>query len=281
MFGNLKLNEFIGKNILCFDTETTGFPIYVSNQSKKEKYYCPTNSDKYDGCRIVQIAWASLANFSIENIDKCQIKAYLRKPLDFTIDNNDKSTLIHKITNENAKQNGYLLSNILNNKGLRHALLNCDYIMGHNILFDIHILMNELHRIKHIVLYNKLKQILDEDKYLCTYEISQCLKSHLQLKSFSLENVYKFFYDDNKNGFHNAEVDVDTNIKIFKKLFEYVFNNNITLDLYKIQPSKLIYLNVPFKDKDIVKKMGAKYDRDIKKWYIYEKSKEFEKYILN
>lgn len=280
MFGNVKLNEFIGKNILCFDTETTGFPINIKNENGKRSYYCPTNNDKYNESRIVQIAWTTINDFSIENIEKCQVRGYIRKPLDFVINNNDQSTSIHKITNENAQQNGYLLSDILNNKGLRKALLECDYIMGHNILFDIHILMNELHRMQHIKLYDKLKYVLDKDKYLCTYMMSQGLKSELNLKSLSLLNVYKFFYNDNKDGFHNAEVDVCANLKIFKKIFEYVFDNKIMLDLYKIkQNKKIIYLNASFKEKDIVKQMGAKYDCDNKKWYIYEGMKGFDKYI--
>ena len=40
-----------------------------------------------------------------------------------------------------------------------------------------------------------------------------------------------------------------------------------------------IYLYVPYKDKDEVKKLGAKYDINQKKWYIEYKNKELiEKY---
>lgn len=282
MLGNIKANEFIGKNILCFDLETTGFPECVKNASGKNVYFCPTNNEKYNKSRIVQIGWSTISDFSTENIEKCITRGYIRKPIDFTIDNNDKSTQIHKITHEISQTEGYLLSDILNNKGFRHAILNCDYIMGHNILFDIYILMNELHRIKHNTLYSKLQYILDNDKYICTCRIAQNLKTKLGLKAVNLGEVYKFFYGKEQEDLHNAEVDVSVNLKVFKKLFEYVSNNNVQIDLYKIilkPEKKRMYLNVPFVQKDKVKQMGAKYDGEKKKWYITGNVSGFEKYL--
>lgn len=267
MLGNRKVNEFMGKNILCFDLETTGFPECVKNVSGKAHYFCPTDNTKYNTSRIVQIGWSVISNFSIENIEKCQVNGCIRKPLDFVIDNNDESTKIHKITHEIAQTKGCLLSGILNNKGFRNAVLQCDYIMGQNILFDIHILMNELHRIKHATLYSKLKHILDNDQYICTLRIAQSLKKELNIGSFKLGNLYKLFYGKEQKDSHNAEVDVCMTLKVFKKLFEYVLVNNVSIDPYKIivkVEKKRIYLNVPFTQKDKVKQMGGKYDGEKK-----------------
>lgn len=279
MLGNIKVNKFIGKNILCFDLETTGFPECIKNESGKNSYFCPTNNTKYNNSRIVQIAWATISGFSIDNIEKSHVLGYIRKPLDFEIDNNDKSTQIHKITEEIAQSSGHLLSNILNNKGLRNAILQCDYIMGQNILFDLHILMNELHRIKHNTLYSKLKQILDNDQYICTLRIAQNLKTKLNIKSLKLGDLYKFFYGEEQQGLHNAEVDVYITLKVFKKLFEYISVNNLSIDLYKNVVQTRIYLNVPFTQKDKVKQIGGKYDPEKKKWYITGSTVGFEKYL--
>ncbi len=39
------------------------------------------------------------------------------------------------------------MADIIENCGVADAILGCDYIIGHNIMFDIHILQNELFRI--------------------------------------------------------------------------------------------------------------------------------------
>lgn len=285
MIGNRKVNEFMGKNILCFDLETIGFPECVKNVSGKAHYFCPTDNTKYNTSRIVQIGWSVISNFSIENIEKCQIMGYIRKPLDFKINDNDESTQIHKITRKIAQTRGCLLSDILNNKGFRNAILQCDYILGQNILFDIHILMNELHRIKHAILYSKLKQILDNDQYICTLRIAQSLKTELNIGSLKLGDLYKLFYGKEQQGSHNAKVDVYMTLKVFKKMFEYMLVNNLLIDPYKIVvkhlriEKKRIYLNVPFTQKDKVKQMGGKYDGEKKKWYIIGSTSGFEKYL--
>lgn len=50
--------KYIGKNILCFDTETTGLPITNKQYfGKKNFYYSPNENDKYDKSRIIQIVW--------------------------------------------------------------------------------------------------------------------------------------------------------------------------------------------------------------------------------
>jgi DNA polymerase III epsilon subunit-like protein len=285
MLGNIKVNNFIGKTILCFDLETTGFPKCVKYESGKNVYFCPTDNTKYNNSRIVQIGWSTMNDFSIENIEKYQIKGYIRKPLDFKIDNTAESTQIHKITHEISQYGGQLLSNILNDKGFRNAILECDYVMGHNILFDIYILMNELHRMKYNVLYTKLKQILDNDKYICTLRLAQNLKKELNLGSLKLGKLYIFFYGEEQLGLHNAEIDVAITLKVFKKLFQYVSHNNIQVDLYNIvvkqqyNEKNKIYLNVPFMQKDKVKQMGAKYDAEKKKWYVIGSIIGFEKYL--
>lgn len=263
----INLNDLKGKTILCFDLETTGFPEY--NKNSKNVYFSPTNNSKYDKSRIVQVGWSLIFNFSIDTFEKSHILAYIRKPLDFEINDNDESTHIHKITNTISKSQGYLLSDILNKKGLKNAIMKCDYVLGHNILFDINILMNELCRLKYNLTYDKLKHILDNKKYICTLKISQNLRSNLKFTSAKLGELYKFFYNEEKENLHNAETDVFVTLKIFKKLCEN----------FHICHQNRIYLSVPFTHKDRVKQMGGKYDPENKKWYVIGSTIGFEKYI--
>ena len=43
----------------------------------------------------------------------------------------------------------------------------------------------------------------------------------------------------------------------------------------------IIYLAVPFEEKDEVKKLGAKWDNNEKKWYILDNLKSLSPVILN
>ena len=76
--------------------------------------------------RIVSIVWYYTDKFTNDNI-----KEYIRKPLDFKINNSH----IHNITNKIAKENGLLLSKIFKNKRLGYAIKCCDIIITHNCFF--------------------------------------------------------------------------------------------------------------------------------------------------
>jgi len=81
------IKNLIGKNVIIFDLETSGLPTrkpYFT--TGEDQYYEPTDLSKYDSCRIVSIAYAYIKNFDYNTLNECIIKSYIRKPLDFTID---------------------------------------------------------------------------------------------------------------------------------------------------------------------------------------------------
>ncbi len=104
-----KLKFLEGKNIIIMDLETTGLPV---RKPGYDQYYSYTENSKYESCRIVQIAWCYIPNFSFKKIAKTNIKCYYRKPINF-YDMPDEVVAIHGITYETIVENGIKLKNIL------------------------------------------------------------------------------------------------------------------------------------------------------------------------
>jgi DNA polymerase III epsilon subunit-like protein len=216
------INDLIGKNILIFDLETSGLP------SKKpyfatgiDEFYEPTNLEKYNSSRIVSLAYTYIKNFNLDSLNKSVIKTYVRKPFDFII--SKENSKFHGITHKKAILEGVKLSNIISD-GFTHDLADCDYVVGHNILFDIFVLLSELHRMKFKNTYENLKFHLDKNKYLCTGELGRDIcKLSTKIKKYNykmpkLEELYKNFYDDNNIIFHDAENDVRAVVRILAKI---------------------------------------------------------------
>jgi DNA polymerase III epsilon subunit-like protein len=195
-----------GKNILVFDTETTGLPERCPNGWGS--YWSYFMNEKYDSSRIISIAWSSIHNFHKDKINfndnkdilpiptapttnpsnpttnpttnpftpttnpTTTIEHYLRYPEGFTEINNSH---IHGIKYEDTLISGVTFNDLLMTKGLCVDILKADYIVAHNINFDYHVLMNELYRLgtehaKACMLHlNKLKS---QGRCICTGEIS-------------------------------------------------------------------------------------------------------------
>ena len=141
-----RLSFLEGKNVLIFDTETTGLPERKlgSKWGTANEYWPYNMNDKYKNSRIVSIAWSYVFSYNKDTLINEIIKEYIRYPEGFT---EIPTTEIHGITYENAQIHGIPMADILENCGLADAILGCDYIIGHNIMFDIHILQNELFRL--------------------------------------------------------------------------------------------------------------------------------------
>lgn len=212
--------EFLkNKKILIFDTETTGLPQRRPNAKygSSDEYYDYYINDAYEFARIVSIAWYYTNSFIQTDLDKTQIQHYIRKPDTFT---SIPTTHIHGITFANASENGIPISAILNitDPSLYDAILECDYILAHNVMFDIHILMNELHRINQTQLVTKLKTMLLESRCICTGQIGKPI-CKLQFKSKYPQKKYKSSSD-----FATA----NTNYKMPKlsEFYNHLFNRD-------------------------------------------------------
>ena len=117
------------KRLLFFDTETTGLPANWGASYKDTKNWP----------RLVQIAWISSDEWG--NI--FSRNSFIVKPNNFVIPK--EASDIHGITTAKALINGEDIGNVL--KLFDEELAEADYIVGHNIGFDINIVACELFRL--------------------------------------------------------------------------------------------------------------------------------------
>ena len=186
---------------IVFDLETTGLP---------KKRYAPL--DDFDNWpNIVQFAWGVYN----KNNECMKIKDYIIKPNNFIIP--DESIVIHKITNEAANELGVDLNIVM--QEFMNDISDVKYLVAHNLSFDFKVLCCELLRnsmnIKNL---NKMKKI-------CTMETSTnfCKMGDFKYGKYKwpkLSELYFKLFNCNKEGLHNARVDIETCQECFTKLLE-------------------------------------------------------------
>ena len=113
---------------LFFDTETNGLPL---------NYKAPV-TDLANWPRLVQIGWI-MTDEQGNVLDETE---YIVCPDNWTIPK--VASDVHRITQEKAEYEGYKVGTVLDE--FREALLDCDYVVGHNITFDANIVGAEFLR---------------------------------------------------------------------------------------------------------------------------------------
>ncbi|ARF10638.1 UvrD/REP helicase family protein [Hokovirus HKV1] len=192
---------------LVIDTETNGLPIMKNHDS----YYNYDDTSKYNNARMIQISYQkfdSCNNLILEQDN------YI-KPNGFLINNSH----IHHITYEIALKNGISVLESL--KKLYDDIIDVDFIVGHNIIFDINIIKSEASRLK----YTDLIKLIDNKNICCTLFWSNELKKNNILTSVKLSNVYKHFTDDDMVNAHNSKWDVIA----ANTIFNCMLNDNLLL----------------------------------------------------
>ena len=129
MFGRLGKDEFRRPMVLVYDTETTGLP---------RDWNAPI-SDSDNWPRLVQLAW----QLHDENGALLSRGNRIVRPDGFTIPFN--STKIHGITTDRALAEGSPLDEVVAEFMADAARAN--YVMGHNIGFDVNVVGAELLRL--------------------------------------------------------------------------------------------------------------------------------------
>ena len=114
---------------IFLDTETTGLP---------KRWDAPI-SDINNWPRVVQLAW----QLHEDNGVLISNKSYLIKPTDFDIP--FESEKVHGISTMLASQNGRDIQTVLDE--FLKDLKSCEYIVGHNLKFDINVVASELFRL--------------------------------------------------------------------------------------------------------------------------------------
>jgi len=246
---NSKLKFLESKNVFVFDTETTGLPEKVpyAKWGSPNEYWPYKMNNKYSKSRIVSIAWASVPNYGIGNIlhsndnnnDNNNIEHFIRYPEGFdTI----PTEAIHGISWDKACNEGLKFINIFENKGLQKALMDAEYIIAHNVFFDVHILLNELWRLECDSVMECIKHIetmIKNGKCICSGVIGRDIckieyktnkkarydkytdTGNTETKKYKmpkLVELYKFLYGCEFQGQHSAYGDVMALLQCLNKM---------------------------------------------------------------
>lgn len=201
---------------ICFDTETTGLPIFGTDKNgKRRRYGFPkyTSTEAYDTARLVSISWI------ISQHDKVVEQSYfVVKPDGYVI--SPESQAIHGISMEDADRDGVPFSHIL--EELEKSFSACNALVAHNIDFDSHILKAELYR-------RAMEEGAPRERYLNLVEKMNAMREICTMKKGKeimhsrkypkLGELYQFLYDEEIENAHNAMFDTYYCFQCYKKMF--------------------------------------------------------------
>ena len=189
--------------ILFFDTETTGLPVTKG----WGQYFEPMFTSYYDDSRMIELAYV------IYDANKQIIKSisYIIRPNGFVINNSE----FHGITTDDAKEFGVDIQDVL--QEFKSDLADTDMIVGHNINFDLHIIMSECYRTNNndfVDLAIKLKTI----NKTCTMEIGkEYMKEHKKFPK--LVELYRYLFNKPIEQKHRALSDTRICADCYYKMY--------------------------------------------------------------
>ena len=222
---------------LIIDIETVGFPRFLknndkSNEKSNDKYPPYKNISLYNTARIVQVSMM-VCNEKLEQIN---LHDYIVKANNFKIYNSH----IHGITNEMSAQ-GKLFIDVATT--LYDNLKQVSHIIAHNAKFDINVLKSELfrHKLFYIIEEFEKKEILCS--MTMTKNIVNAKNKFNKPKMPSLNDLYKYIFNDNLNNAHNAKYDVINLHLPIKKLYDDHKLFNDIIFIYNEQTIKSLLKN--------------------------------------
>lgn len=178
--------------LLFFDTETTGLP-----KSREPAYKGPNNWP-----HIVSISWV------LQDGDRMERKSFIIRPNGWTIP--EESTRIHGITHDRAVTEGSFLSDVM----LQFLLVEHDYIIAHNLDFDLNVIINAC-------LWDLGIAMPDFGRRFCTMKFSTDLlrlplgNGRSGWKSPKLSELYKYVMNKDPQGqLHSSDYDTELLVEI-------------------------------------------------------------------
>lgn len=185
------------KNVLVFDSETTGLPVKGVDYSQFP--------------HVVQLAWW------INGVHK----SYIVKPDGWEIP--EEATKIHGITTEQALTEGVPFAKIADE--YIHDCMVADIIIGHNIYFDSSIIKANILRLGMPNYYNDLVEpAMDKSKRICTMMktikfVDAKFENGRGGKFPRLEELYDKLFSETFPA-HNAHEDVKATLRCVEELLK-------------------------------------------------------------
>jgi DNA polymerase-3 subunit alpha len=185
---------------LIFDTETTGFPL---------RYGAPhSDLEAWSSARLVQLAW----QIHNERGALVEVKNFIIKPDGFTIPYNAEK--IHGISTERAMNAGMPLDHVLNE--FEEALRKTEFLVGHNVEFDLGVVGSEMLRAAHETHLFELKTI--DTKLEATDYCELPGGKGGKFKWPTLTELYTKLFGKAFDEAHNASADVEATTRAFLEL---------------------------------------------------------------
>ena len=183
---------------LIYDTETTGLP----------KNFSAPVSDSDNWPRLVQIAWQLHSDMG----ELIEVKNFIVRPEGFTIPYNAEK--IHGISTQRALEHGVDISFVL--EEFNKSISKSNFIVGHNISFDINIMGAEFYRAQ-------IETTLMNEKTIDTKDVSTdfCAIPGGRGGKFkwpTLTELHIKLFDQGFNEAHNASADVEATTRCFLEL---------------------------------------------------------------
>lgn len=196
-----------GKRVLVFDTETTG--LLPGGNARKDF----ADNNVYDNCRIIEISYYYTDRFGCD--DLINIHNYFRKPDSDNFVIQEGAAAVHGIKMETLIEKGLSFPEILD-MNLGRYIANAQYIISHNIDFDVNVLLNELHRVNCMQLIQTILNLKKYYRLFCT-----CLMT----KFTKLSKLYEDKFEKQPDIAHRAYGDVLTLLELING--EVIANFNI------------------------------------------------------
>lgn len=215
--------------VIVFDTETTGLP----------KTRALTTGLLGLWPYIVQLSYLI---YNVDENELVKIKDCIIK-VPYNVEISEESVKLHGITNDISYSKGVNIEDAI--EEFMEDLKNCDYIIGHNIEFDINMIKAELMRLNTIITknmnlyYDYIEFLSTCKKYYCTMQetIDLCAIKQLnkQGKEFikfpKLIELHQKLFGVSPNGLHNSLNDILICLRCFYKL---KFDKDIMNENYEI-----------------------------------------------
>jgi DNA polymerase III epsilon subunit-like protein len=240
--------------VLCFDTETTGKPPPSKNpRFQSESFFNDKVTPAEEWPRVIQLAFILYDTEQMKQIDfydkLIKLKPGEKIPPD--------STKVHGITDEHLEKEGISVRSAM--KTFIEFYDKADFVVGHNVQFDINVVSAELTLLLRDPQTNgtdkkKIREILqkllwDKEKKYCTLQNSRSVcklpkyiydtngvvkddtghelidytldyKGQRKIRNPRLETAHQVLFQQKPNGkLHDALVDVAVCLRIFLKLY--------------------------------------------------------------